>query len=430
MSDTCERRTFVCAVVDDRGSIAILFALCLLVISGVAGLAIDFSYAYRARIDAQNAADAAALAAAGVARDYLTKSKVTSGSIKSATTAAAESASTYFAKNFTFASMPTKPDVKLAVTGRNVSVSVGYSFAVNNSFGALFGLDKFDVAGTSSSVASLPPYIELHLLIDTSGSMALGASQAEQDQLRAKFGCAFACHDGAPVDGYADAYAWAVGNGITLRLTALNQGILALMDKIDSIGSSASFIDIAVHSFDTRLTNVTPLTNDTAKVRSKLPTAPATSNETEGATRFDEIIGPFVDEVGAGGDGSAADKPMKLVILATDGAHDLGRTWVSNLAERDEVRPFGMGFCEDLKDNNVKIGIIHTPYLEMMYDWGYAATLGQPSQIGGPATRADDIPIVFKKCAGARYVEASDTKAIVSAFSDLFTSLLAARLTQ
>ena len=76
------------------------------------------------------------------------------------------------------------------------------------------------------------------------------------------------------------------------------------------------------------------------------------------------------------------------------------------------------------------VGIIHTPNLPMAWDWGHNATLDQPSQISGPATRADDITPVLQVCAGARYVLADNTAAIVGGFTAIFRAMEKTRLTQ
>ncbi len=76
--------------------------------------------------------------------------------------------------------------------------------------------------------------MEITLLIDTSGSMAIGADAAGQALLKSKLGCAFACRDNVAVQGYGDAYLYAKAKGITLRYDAVNAGIVRLVDEFDS----------------------------------------------------------------------------------------------------------------------------------------------------------------------------------------------------
>jgi len=64
----------------------------------------------------------------------------------------------------------------------------------------------------------------------------------------------------------------------------------------------------------------------------------------------------------------------------------------------------------------------------MPWDWGYAATLGQPGRLGG-ATRVDDIPIALKACAGSNFILAPDVATIQSGFTELFNKASPIRLT-
>ena len=417
---------------DASGVTAMMFALSVMVLVGFIGLTADFALGFRAKSALTSYADAAALAAAGAARDYiLSQNGYSAAQASEAKQIAEEAARKYFADNATGNLSGTVPSsIKVEFEGRSVVAEVTFSKDLKTVFGPLFGVSELNLEGTSQALASMPGFIDLHLLIDTSGSMALGVGSSEQAMLKANLGCAFACHDGVSVRGYADAYAYATSNNITLRYDAVNSGITELMDLIDEQPGHKNFVRTAVYSFDNTLHTDSNLTSNTSVIRRKLPTAPATSGEHEGATHFNEIIGEVIRKIGVGGDGSSASKRTQLLIIATDGVQDPGRFWVSDTSQRKYVAPFKTDFCQTLKDNNVVLGIIHTPYLPMTYDWGYQATLGQPSQIGGPGTRADDVPIVLKKCAGNLYVEASDEKSIKTAFARIFDTLTNLRLTK
>ncbi|MDX2259293.1 MAG: pilus assembly protein TadG-related protein [Hyphomicrobiaceae bacterium] len=414
-----------------RGSVAVLFGVCLFALAGSMGVAVDYAVAYRISSKLRADADAAALAAAVAGRDYfMTHGGYEPGNIGRARSIAQAAAARFFSENGAGEAGSVTRSIDVAIKDTTVDVKITYSTLVGTPFGGLFNVEQVPIAGVAESRADLPRFVEVHLLIDTSGSMALGAGKDEQDLLQAQVGCAFACHDGTPVRGYADSYTYAVANNIDLRYTAVNRGIITLMDTIDRMPGSGGFIRTSVHSFDNTLKRDADLTTDSSEIRRRLPTAPSTSSETAGATHFNQIIDEFVRRVGHGGDGATASEPMKLVILATDGVRDPGRFWVTEVDARKDVGPFDMSFCTTLKQRGVDVGIIHTPYLPMPYDWGYEATLGQASQIGRPGTRADDVPIVLKDCAGPLYVRADEPEAIQSAFSNLFLSVLDVRLTR
>ena len=93
------------------------------------------------------------------------------------------------------------------------------------------------------------------------------------------------------------------------------------------------------------------------------------------------------------------------------------------------MKVFDTAFCQTLKQNNVALGIINTPYVPMPWDWGYNATLGQPGA-SPPLTRVDDIAPALKQCAGNPFVQASDTATIQSSFTTIFKSFAATRLSK
>lgn len=407
---------------DTSGGVAIIFSLSIVVLFTVMGLAVDYATLNRTNTQLQAAADAAALGAATAARSYAAVNGL--GDVSQIESEARDIAARLFASEAEKAGERVDAAVfDVSLDNGRVSVTATYNGWIETTFSRIAGIDTMEVSGKAIARAGLPPFVEVHLLIDTSGSMAIGASAADQQALTAQTGCAFACHDGVAVNGYADAYAYANASGIKLRIKAINEGILALMDKIDEIDSSNEFVSTAVYSFNNSLTTLASLTTDTSAIRSSLPSDPAISGETDGATHFKELIDQVVTSIGPGGNGKSSSDPKKILIIATDGAQDPGRFWTTVLPARNEVDAFDMSFCGPLKSSGVHVGIIHTPYHPIASDWGYAATLGMPSQRGGPATRADDIAPALQGCAEDRYVMADDYATIKSAFTSILSSL-------
>jgi Flp pilus assembly protein TadG len=420
------RRTRVkCLVSDCAGSVVPILAIMLVVLFGTVGVAIDFARMYQTNSKLQTVADAAALGATSAALSFIAENGIQGNTaIEAAKAKAVSVAESYFKGNIgSEGAYASGPSISVALNNGQLSVTVKYAGAVDSTLGRVLDINSLALSGTATAVGALPPFVEVHILVDTSGSMAIGASQSDQQVLTAQTGCAFACHDGVPVNGYPDAYAYAVGNGLTLRYTAVQNGIATLLDEIDKIDTGSQFISTAVYSFNNTLTINSSLTADTSAVRSALPQAPAISGMTEGGTHFNEIIRQVISRIGDGGDGKSAANPVKLLIIATDGVQDPGRYWTTDVPARAQVDVFDMSFCDPLKAAGVEIGIIHTPYIEIPTDWGYVATLGQPSQNGGPGARIEDITPALKNCAASRYVEASDAATIQSAFTKIFQSL-------
>lgn len=415
-----------------RGGLTIVFAMVLVVLTLFIGLAIDLSAVRSAKMRLDMLADDAALAGVVEARSKLLNNGMNnSGQVSKAVKSGQKSALAFFntktAKDFDLTSLAASPQV--TVTGQVATAVVTYTASYRPHFLGAMGINRIPISSSATATVSVVPYIEVTMMVDTSGSMAIGADSAAQDKLQSLTGCAFACHDGNKFGGYPDVYAYALAQGITLRYQAINSGLNKLIGEFDTLDPDQKYIGGEIWSFDTNSKKLQQMTTNRSRLRAAMPAAPATSTEYDGATHFNEAIGDVVRSIGKGGDGSNPGHPIKLLIIATDGAQDPGRFWTWNLPYRDQVGPFDMTFCSALKQNNVQVGIVHTPYLPMSYDWGYNATLGQPSVIGGSGTRADDITAVFKACAGSLYVNAASSSEIVQGFVNIMQQAITPRLT-
>jgi len=413
------------------GSIVPTFALLMPVVLIACGLGVDGAYYIDSKRKVDAALDAAALAATSDLRKILLAAGTSSPSSASSSAEVSRRAGTLFNANLSAASRFAVDNVTtdLSVSGPIITANFSYRATYRPFVMRVTGRDAVQFAGRSTVKASVLPYVEVTLLVDTSVSMAIGVDASAQDRLRATTGCAFACHDGAPFQGYEDTFAFAQAKGIVTRYDAVIQALSALIDKFDRIDAGASYIKASIVTFDLAFQQRQGMTLSRALLRSGIPRTPAVyTDEHAGATRFNEGISSLVNGLGKSGDGSSPAKPIKMVILATDGVQDPGRYWTWDLPVRDKVDVIDTSFCTTLKSKGVRIGIVHTPYVPMTYDWGYLATLGQPSTRGGPATRADDVAPALQTCAGADYHVADDKQSIIDGFQTLFARLLVPQL--
>lgn len=423
---TTLRRLARRVVMDRRGSMAILFGIFLLPLIALAGGAIDYGRAIQDRTRINNALDAAVIVAANKAQADDARNLSTATIVANALQAA----------NDSFNSAPnlppgTKATFTIVPQNRTVTVTGSYTAATATTLLKVTGFKQFPLGGTAVSSLNLSPMVDIYLLIDVSGSMAIGATQADIDKLNNNIGCAFACHDGAPVKNTSyDAFQWAQKNGVTLRINEIDKGITDFVTWLQNQSSASRRLRIAVYSFSTTLTTVVPLTSTLGTASSNLPQAPSTSGDYDGATLFGTLMPSFASAVGTGGDGTTT--PKKLVIIATDGVQDPTRTWSSSQPWlRPEVTPFAPADCRKL-DRSVSVGVLYAPYLKMTWDWGYMATLGQPSRIGNPGTRFDDIVPQLTACASTPnlFVNAATTPSIGAAFQVIFQNFTQVRLSQ
>src|ERR1700736_2370728 len=189
---------------DQRGNLAVIFAVATVPLISAIGVAIDYSEATRIKAKLQSAADAAAVAAISQqSSGWLAASKMTSdGHI-----AVAEAdATNIFNGNITAsASLFNNKVVTPTVlkTGPKLTSTVTFSADVPVIFMKVWGQQKLTVSGSSQASASLPLYLDFYLMLDVSGSMGLPSTNAEQTRLSAinpddfsvyPNGCTFACH--------------------------------------------------------------------------------------------------------------------------------------------------------------------------------------------------------------------------------------------
>lgn len=405
----------------DAGNVATLFGLSLFVLLGVVAGAVDFSLALRAKSYADSAIDSAVLAAATAIRD---DPKAWTND-KRAQRLADRTIRDYFASNVLDSEVPKgKLTVEVTRIGFDTVVKGTYEGRSPAAFLPIFDIDGVDIEATAAANAPSLPYIDITLIVDTSGSMALGATTADIDRLKAQFGCAFACHD----DPGEDSYSWAVENGVKLRYDLVREAILNLADHLDSTKTGGR-VQVQLYAFDDTLRRLSPLNASTNNLRKNLPTTPVTSSETAGGTRMWEIGPQIPDVVNKAGDGSTRGKAMQLVMMLTDGVQDPNRTWTWDLPLRDKVREFDVAFCDTVREKGALMGVVQVPYLEMTWDWGYNVTLDQPSLAGTfGAKRIDDVTSALKACGGDLYMRAETPDQITRSFESLLEQAVPTRL--
>ena len=159
MQKVLSRLRRVCG--DNRGSVAILFALSALVIVLTIGLAIDGARAYNVSTRVGSALDAAALAGAKMFDDE----DNTDADIE-------DRAQRFFAAHFTHVPISgiTVPTPIVTVTRETGEVDVAVNVSVATTFGQLAGISQFSFP-RSTRVRYDQKRIELALVLDITGSM-------------------------------------------------------------------------------------------------------------------------------------------------------------------------------------------------------------------------------------------------------------------
>lgn len=162
-----------CFLKNDAGAVVPMFALLLIIVVGVAGLAMDFTRQERMRARLSQAADAAILAAARSASSIQEANP--SLSVSEIIPQAEELGRKHFAANTSQLSDVNISDVKITVDfdGGYWTSNVAYKATGKTTLGVALGRRTLDLRGKSeASIAPGFPALDIAMCIDSTGSMS------------------------------------------------------------------------------------------------------------------------------------------------------------------------------------------------------------------------------------------------------------------
>jgi len=188
---------------DQRGNIAVIFAVACVPLISAIGCAVDYSLATRMKAKLQAAADAASVAAISKRSPGFIAAAAMTGN--GSVTAGVTDANNVFDGDMSTISGYTNLSRTSTVTktGVKLNSSVQFSADVPVTFMKIIGYQYLTVTGRSSSSSSLPPYLDFYLTLDVSSSMGLPSTPAEAVRMQAvnpdnwvqyRSGCTLACH--------------------------------------------------------------------------------------------------------------------------------------------------------------------------------------------------------------------------------------------
>jgi Flp pilus assembly protein TadG len=296
-------RAWLCRIARDRkANVAVIFAIAIIPIIFLMGMALDYTHAQRMKVDLDAATDAAGVAA------------VTSVMMQQTPQAAQTAAQKVFnatantlvnnnnlagSPNLTVGVNCANPNATTgyctypACPGTNAvyadpvnsnnqvvrNVQVCYSAASNNAFPGVLHQASWPLSGESSTRNQGAPNINFYLLLDDSPSMAIGATstdintlinntQNQVDGATGKKGCGFACHQtnpaadnlGNPGGANQDNYALARSLNLTLRIDRVTAAVSSLMNTAAQISNTnRNTYGVAIYTFDYQLNSASPI---------------------------------------------------------------------------------------------------------------------------------------------------------------------------
>lgn len=439
-----------------RGNVLMLFGLAITPLAFSVGMGIDYARAMRTQTKMNAAADAAALAA------------VSKMAMKADEPTAKWAALVIFMTqtqdmigggglviNYLDPSQLNIDVHKVSgsgASGEQRVATVTYSAQSTNTFARILGLDTLHIHGSASTAVAQAPNIDFHMLLDTSGSMALPTTTAGIAKLKqATGGCAFACHstnaekakdkNGVSTDYYGVARSW----NLPLRIDEIGRAVQNLVSVANTTSSSnraryrmsvSRFAEGGMFGPGRSFETLQTVTSDLASAGSKAAAVQIASywanntpeqgrgnsdRDTASSDAFTKMNSMMLDP----GNGSNAngDPPQAIMFVITDGMRDESRP-----GGKPEVE-FERAKCTAIKNRNIRIAILYTEYLpESINNNSWATDPGQ----GNVYNRLPLIEPALQDCASpGLYYKVTTDDDISAALGSLFQKAVStARLTQ
>jgi Flp pilus assembly protein TadG len=382
---------------DRRGNVAIIFALSLIPVIFLAGMALDFTAATQKRARLNAAADAAALAA------------VTPTMMGQSVSAAQTAANNIFmgeASTVTGLSY-SAPTINITSSGLSRTVTVSYTASSVNSFPNVLGKTSWPISGSATATSSTSPNIDFYLLLDNSPSMDIAATTAGINTMVANTshqgGCAFACHQSNPgADGLGnpngeDNYTLAKNLRVVTRIENMASATQALMSTASSTETvNNAQYRAAIYTFnysgtDTiqRLTSSLSTAQTAAGnidvlevYKNNWLTRSKNNNDTD--TDFESAMSQVNGIMPAPGTGASGGTPQEVLFLVTDGVDDKVSASCSQKLNGNRCQqPFDTTWCTTVKNRGIRIAVLYTEYLPLPTNGWYNVWIAPfQSQIG------------------------------------------------
>lgn len=350
-----------------RGNVSTLFAMSMTVLLTSIGASIDYGRVLHQRSIANGITDAAVIAAVAAAVDADKAEK--EGVVEIAKQAGLDAwDANAKATKFDVEGYP-EIEVTPGDDPHEWNATVTFNEDYSTHFMSLFGQEMFPIhsfSEASSSFAEVKEFWDVHIAVDISASMGIGATQQAINSMTADpqmMSCSFACHySNGP--GLSDTMAVARAKGYPIRIDVVKSAINQVTTKLEGI-TSGDNISMVLHGFSTSLSTLVNKTTDLSQVRNYAINLGLTPGSV-GNTNFRIAMNTLTPLVGNSGDATTAAKAKKAAIIITDGIHDHNINEinvVTNLGQHYKLGPIAPSFCQSMKDNGVKVGVLYVPYI-------------------------------------------------------------------
>ncbi|WP_404403130.1 vWA domain-containing protein [Pelagibacterium halotolerans] len=364
---------------DATGNFAVMTALLAPLVLLAAGAAIDYALALSASQRLTAAANGAVLAALSELQARVAAGEeYTEPMIEETIGSFFASAATGLP--FTDVTRAT-PDV--SVDRNNYFASLSFEADYRTNLMKIFGYDTLPISNRAQAVVGMRSYVNVSILVDTSQSMGIGATDRDQQLVAQATNCAFACHINQARGN--SSYDRARRNGAIMRIDVAKNAILSAIDTFAETREFDDQVTVGLYRFSNTLTEILSPTDvrasDLAYAKS-LTSSEIALDLTLGGTNQEEALRQIANRIPAGGTGRTPEDRLQYVIVVTDGVES-SQAWLPNYwffhsrATPNDPRrgyaPHEMNYalnasaCDALRERGVEVYFIYTEYLEPRY---------------------------------------------------------------
>lgn len=329
-----------------RGNIAMFAAIGMLALCAAAGAAIDYGGAVFSKADADAAADVAVMHALKTAESSFLAG---SGNWKKMGDEAGQKA---FTSNLTKKGSLKYLGAKISITRNKneFTADLTYSVAYPTSLMALLGKTEVAISNSVSASTGTPSFISINLLIDTSASMGIAASPADEAIVQGvssdlngpgQAHCAFACHyreyhnspAGVPylAEPTRDESA---KRGAKLRIDIVSEAVKQLITTLKAKNLSGGQVVVSIYTFSSTLAELQAPTSSLSKAATAADLIDITRDELQGGTNITGSIAELAAKLDAGGTGESSMDRKSFVVILSDGVQSSHKVRFSNAAQK------------------------------------------------------------------------------------------------
>lgn len=445
-----------------HGAVAIVFAFFAMVLIVAIGMGVDLWQAYAVQARLQSAVDAAALAIASTDRTQFTEAQLQAR------------VQAYVTANYPTSALGTPGTPTLSYGSTTNIINVSDTAQVPTTLMKIIGVNTLSIGATGQAKAAWPN-IDFYLLLDSSPSMAIPATQAgidlmikntngtdprlpplipQQEGGNGK-GCAFGCHQTNPagdnlnninqttglVDITLDNYGLARQLNVTLRIDNLQKAAADLMTTASNtmLINNATY-RMAIYTFDVAFNTIQTLTTDltaaqTAAANIQLLTMYKNSwltilnNNNDTETDYDNAMTNINKTMPDPGHGtkSPGDTPKEILFFVTDGVEDEKVASCTTSATVDcsgsrQQSVMDPGWCTTIKNRGIVIAVLYTEYLPLPTNAWYNGHVAKYQASIGPTLQSCATQGLYTKVTTDQDISAALSQLFLLAVNSVFLS--------